>query len=197
MIKSKVLPTIEMSSFSSYGHPGSLVLNIFDAGNNHSLSPKINLRNSEGEAVGNFTAIPPGLYDLTLSKYGYFDNHSQINVANAKNNTYNLSMAKKNLGSSGLTVSMTWVDGYNLDLHVLFKTNTTESCHVFFNHKQCGGAKLDSFSLDGGSSGGEAIKLVAGPSYYLFYAKAPEGENNKGKLSQSKAHIDVYSSAAD
>lgn len=194
MVISKILPTVEMSSF---GETGSLTLNTFDAGNNHGLSPNVNLVDSAGESVGNFTYVNPGLYDLTLSKRGYFSNHRTVNIASGKDNIYNLAMRKADLGSSDLAVTMTWDDGFSdLDLHVMFKTNTTESCHVFFNHKECGGAKLEGFSLDGGSAGGEAIKFTAGPSYYLFYAKASVGSETP-TLSQSGAHIDIYSSASD
>lgn len=84
-----------------------------------------------------------------------------------------------------------------MDLHVVFKSNTTETCHVYFNHKECGGAKLEGFALNGGNTGTESLKITAGPSHYLIYAKANGGEHDPFPLGLSQARINFYSSASD
>ena len=162
------------------------------------LEPKIQLLDSEGRDMSNQSQVPAGIYDLTLTKRGYFQNNRQINVAKGQDNIYNLSMQPKISNRGELAATMTWEDkATDLDFHVRFKANSTDSCHVFFNHKQCGGAQLKGFSLEGGSSGAETITLQSGPSYYLFYVlPSPE---NKGTLplAQSNAHIDIYSGSGD
>ena len=131
-------------------------------------------------------------------KRGHFNNHRQINIAHGSDNIYNISLQPKNLGGNKIAVTMTWEDeASDLDLHVMFRSNKTDSCHVFFNHKQCGGAKLEGFSLSGGSGGGESISLEVGPSYYLFYAKASIDSKGTTPLAQSSAHIDIYSDSAN
>lgn len=80
-------------------------------------------------------------------------------------------MRKKDLGPSDLAITLNWAEQLkDLDLHVVFKSNTTENCHVYFNHKECGGAKLEGFAHNGGNTGTESLKIAAGPSYYLIGA---------------------------
>lgn len=195
LIKTKAVPNVQMSLS---GGSGPLKLNIFGSKNNHELSPKIHLTNQDGNELATFSSLPVGLYDLVLSKRGYFTNHRQVNVVSGQDNIYDLSVHSKHIGSNEIAVTMTWEDEQlDLDLHVMFKANKTDSCHVFFNHKQCGGAKLEGFSIEGGNDGGESIILKTGPSYYVFYVKASTESKGTLPLAQSKAHIDIYSSSGE
>ena len=110
---------------------------------------------------------------------------------------YNTSLRKQDLGPSDLAVTLSWgAQLKDLDLKVVFQTNVTDTCHVYFNHKQCGGARLETFAIAGGNSGVEALRLEAGPSHYLFYARANGGPEDPFPLSLSGAHINLYSSAS-
>ena len=194
MVMSKKLPTWTISLENT---TGSVEFNVFEAAHNHKLNEKIKLVNLEGETFMDLSDVPAGLYELSLSKSGYFTNNMIVNIIGGQNLKKNTSLRKQDLGPSDMAVTLSWGEQLkDLDLHVVFRSNTTDTCHVFFNHKQCGGAKLETFAIAGGNSGVEALRLEAGPSHYLFYARANGGPNDPFPLNLSGAHINFYSSAS-
>lgn len=81
MIKSKSLPTWEISAADSYG---SVKFIVFDAQRNTYLSPSITLVNVNGDKFTNLDNVPAGIYQTSISKYGYFTNTMTINVIGGK-----------------------------------------------------------------------------------------------------------------
>lgn len=178
--------------------PGSLALAFFDAKTNAELTPDLVLYNSSREKFYKTDALAPGLYNLRVEQKGYFTKTQTVNVISQTKKIYNISLQPKPLSQDELAVTLTWDDQIkNIDLNVLFKVNSTDSCHVYFNHKQCGGARLEGFTVTGGHTGGESIRLTLGPSHYLFYVKARGGGDDPFPLTLSNARINVYSIYSD
>ena len=73
MVVSKRLPTWEISP---EGTSGSVEFNVFKASKNQKLKTDIELVNLEGESFTDLSDVPSGLYELELSKKGYFSNKS-------------------------------------------------------------------------------------------------------------------------
>ena len=195
MVVSKRLPPWEISP---EGTSGSVEFNVFKASRNQKLKTDIELVNLEGDSFTDLSDVPSGLYELELFHKGYFKNNMIVNVVGGKNTKYNTSLLRQNLEPSDIAVTLNWnAQLKDLDLHVVFRSNVTETCQVYFNHKQCGGAKLINFAINGGNTGTESIKLEAGPSHYLFYARAVGGADDPFPLMLSDAHLNLYSFAKE
>jgi hypothetical protein len=120
---------------------GSVAVTVLDAFINRKLSARVLAESADGQQFNSIDALAPGVYTLVISKPGYTTKRTNISVVGGETTHYNVSLVKSRLDSSELVVTLNWNDSLkDMDLHVLFKSNTTETCHVHYNHKVCGGA---------------------------------------------------------
>jgi hypothetical protein len=133
MVSAKPVGTVVLTA-ADVEAPGSVAINAFDAYTNKKLGASAIAVDAAGNSYKDLNALAPGAYEIVVSKSGYFSKRIPTSVAGGETTNFNVSLVKKKLGGSDIAVTLNWDDAMrDIDLHVMFRSNTTEICHVSFD----------------------------------------------------------------